>query len=75
MQQQFSPEKLAEYVEQHFDSDVVPALMDFVRIDNLSRTYDPNWNTNGKLEKAAAHIQQWVQQLNLRDITCEIIKD
>lgn len=49
--------------------------MDFVRIDNLSRTYDPNWNTNGKLEKAAAHIQKWVQQLNLRDTTCEIIKD
>lgn len=34
--------------------------MDYIRIDNLSRTYDAEWDTNGKLEKAAHHIKDWV---------------
>ncbi len=34
--------------------------MDFVRIPNLSRDYDTEWNTNQQLEKAAQHLYQWV---------------
>lgn len=40
-------------VEKEFDSNVLPSLMDFVRIPNLSRDYDSEWNKNGLLEKAA----------------------
>lgn len=49
--------------------------MEFIRIDNLSRSYDPQWNTNGKLEKAARHIKTWIEDLGLKGLTCEIIKD
>tara|TARA_B110000503_G_scaffold123286_1_gene188747 strand:+ start:53 stop:163 length:111 start_codon:yes stop_codon:yes gene_type:complete len=35
--------------------------MDYVRIPNLSRHYDPEWNTNGLLEKAAHFIKDWIE--------------
>lgn len=30
--------------------------MDYVRIPNLSRDYDKEWNSNGLLEKAAKFL-------------------
>ena len=44
--------------------------MDYIRIDNLSRSYDPNWNTNGKLEAAADHIKSWIEQLDIKGLSC-----
>ena len=43
---------LKTYIEKEFDNKALPALMDYVRIPNLSRDYDAEWNTNGLLEKA-----------------------
>jgi|JI6StandDraft_1071083.scaffolds.fasta_scaffold669205_1 hypothetical protein len=63
MQQEFKVEELTKYIEEHFDSNLLPSLMDYVRIDNLSRSYDPEWNTNGKLLKAAQHLKGWIEQL------------
>jgi hypothetical protein len=31
----------------------VPSISDYIRIPNLSRAYDENWQTNGLLLKAA----------------------
>jgi hypothetical protein len=40
---------LKQFVEDHYESSVIPSLIEYIRIDNLSRTYDPEWSTNGKL--------------------------
>ena len=66
---------MKEFIESKFDESVVPSLMEYVRIDNLSRTYDPEWMSNGKLEKAAGHIQEWVRGLGIEGLSCEVIKD
>jgi acetylornithine deacetylase/succinyl-diaminopimelate desuccinylase-like protein len=47
--------------------------MEFIKIPNLSRAYDPEWETNGLLLKAAEHIKGWVESLNIKGLTSEII--
>jgi len=42
-------DRLKQYVEDNYESKVIPALIEYIKIDNLSRTYDTEWNTNGKL--------------------------
>ena len=48
-------EKTFEDAKKDFDESILPALEEFVRIDNLSPDYDPEWETNGKAEKAGMH--------------------
>lgn len=43
----FPTEKIKNFVEKFFDTNVLPNLMDFVRIPNLSRDFDPEILTNG----------------------------
>jgi hypothetical protein len=33
--------------------------MEFVSIPNCSKDFDPEWNTNGLLDKAADHLVKW----------------
>ena len=49
--------------------------MDYVRIPNLSRAYDPEWDTNGLLEKAAEHIKTWIENLGVKGLKIEIVKE
>lgn len=42
--------------------------MEYIRIPNLSRNFDPDWQTNGLLEKAADHIKIWVEDLNIKGL-------
>jgi len=48
-------------VESYFDKNVLPNLMDFIRIPNLSRDFDPEILTNDLQEKAAQHIFNWIK--------------
>ncbi len=42
-----------EYIEKVFNESYIPSLMEYIKIPNLSRNFDPDWQTNGLLEKAA----------------------
>lgn len=50
-------------------------MIEYIRIPNLSRDFDPEWETNGLLENAAEHIKNWVESLGLMGLSTEIIKD
>jgi len=48
--------------------------MEYIRIPNLSRAFDPEWQSNGLLEMAAEHIKIWVEELKIKGLKTEIIK-
>lgn len=48
--------------------------MEYIKIPNLSRAFDPEWHSNGLLEKAAEHIKVWVEDLKIKGCKTEVIK-
>ena len=53
--------KNKDYIFKEFDENAIPAIQDYVRIPNLSRNYDAEWESNGLLEKAAHFLQDWAE--------------
>lgn len=53
----------------------IPSLQDFVRIPNLSVAFDPEWATNGLLDKAVDHMVEWVKSQNVPGCTVDKFKD
>lgn len=45
--------KAKSSIETQWDNEIKPSLCDFIRIPNLSKEFDEQWNTNGLLPKAA----------------------
>lgn len=49
--------------------------MDFVRIPNLSPAFDPEWESNGTLLRAATFLKEWVEKQELKNATVEIVRE
>src|SRR4051794_8021944 len=49
----------AARVEEVWAADVLPALVDYIRIPNLSPMFDAEWDTHGHMAKAVAHVERW----------------
>ncbi len=64
-----------KFVDEKFENELLPGLSEFIKIDNLSPFYDPEWNTNGKLEAAAKFLLDWVFKQEVAGLKGEIIKD
>ena len=72
--QTYDISKGKEYITKNFYDSVIPSLSEFIKIPNLSRGFDPEWATNGRLEEAANHIKTWVEALGIKGLKSEIIK-
>jgi acetylornithine deacetylase/succinyl-diaminopimelate desuccinylase-like protein len=68
-------EVTTKLVESEFEKSIIPGLCEFIKIDNLSPFFDLEWNTNGKLEKAADFLLNWVLVQGIKGLKAEIIKD
>ncbi len=68
-------EKTNTTVETNFETEVIPGLSEFIKIDNLSPFFDTEWNSNGKLTLAAEFCLNWALKQGINGIKGEIIKD
>lgn len=71
----FSKDTINKFVEQQYWSSYIPSLQQFIAIPNTGRLYDPEWATNGLLEKAGTHIQAWVEALQIKGLKSEFMKE
>lgn len=67
------PQRTREFVYAAVDSGSIPALMDFVRVPNTSPLFDPDWATNGLIQKAYTVLLDWAIALNIEGFAYEII--
>jgi len=72
---QDSIKKVEEFVENQFTNSILPSLIDYVKIPNLSRNYDPEFLTNGLLQQAANHMIDWVKQQNVKGLQVELVEE
>jgi hypothetical protein len=49
----FDVQKSKDFIKKVYEESLIPSLVEFIKIPNLSRGFDPEWATNGLLEKAA----------------------
>lgn len=68
-------EKTLNDAKEDFDKNILPALEEFVRIDNLSPCYDPEWETNGKAEKAGMLLLNWAKNQGIKGLKGELYKE
>ncbi|MCQ2819452.1 MAG: M20/M25/M40 family metallo-hydrolase [archaeon] len=70
-----SKQDIQNYIESVFDSELLPTVMNFIRIPNTSKGLDPNWEENKLLQKAAELICSYAKNLQLKNANIDLIKD
>jgi acetylornithine deacetylase/succinyl-diaminopimelate desuccinylase-like protein len=55
-------EKLRHSVEQCWGDEIVPALINYIRIPNKSPAFDPDWAAHGHMEAAVSLFEAWARK-------------
>jgi acetylornithine deacetylase/succinyl-diaminopimelate desuccinylase-like protein len=56
-----SPEQLSHSIDAFWDSDILPALVEYIRIPCKSVHFDPDWEANGHMEAARRLAVDWIK--------------
>ncbi len=67
---------IANFIGRLWDEEVVPTLVDYIRIPNKSPAFDPDWAAHGHMDKAVELLEAWARRkiAALKGATLEVIR-
>jgi acetylornithine deacetylase/succinyl-diaminopimelate desuccinylase-like protein len=70
----FRPQDATGHARDRWRTDVLPLLMEFGRIPNLSPDFDPGWEAAGHMEQAARLMAGWAAARDLPGAVVEVVR-
>ena len=64
---------LASTISTQWDEEIVPQLIDYIRIPAKSPHFDPQWAASGHIERVIRLAEAWVKRQPVRGLTVEIV--
>ena len=64
----------AERIARQWDDDIVPRLVEYVRIPAKSPHFDPQWQAGGHIERVVALAEAWVRAQSMPGLSLEIVR-
>ena len=68
------PIKLLADISDHWDREIVPELIEYVRLPAKSPAFDKDWSAHGFLDAAIAQAKRWVEAQGIAGLTLEVIR-
>ena len=67
-------EALARRIGAQWDGDIVPQLVEYIRLPAKSPHFDPDWEKHGHLEAAIQQARRWVEAQGVKGLALEIVR-
>jgi len=65
---------LTQHIDSVWDQSIVPTLSEYIRIPNKSAAYDPQWEQNGHMDRAAELLRKWCEAHALPGMKIELMR-
>ena len=65
---------LATFIDQTWDDEIVPALVDYIAIPAKSPMFDAGWAKNGHIERVICDAASWVEGRHIAGLTLEVVR-
>ena len=66
--------KIGQFLSDKWDNDIVPQLVDYIRIPNKSPMFDANWVANGYMEQAITLMESWAKAQTIPGLQVEVVR-
>ena len=63
-----------ERIARQWDDDIVPRLVDYIRIPAKSPHFDPDWESHGHIERVIRLAEKWARAQSIPGLTVEIVR-
>jgi acetylornithine deacetylase/succinyl-diaminopimelate desuccinylase-like protein len=65
-------QNIRRFVDARWDDSIVPTLIDYVRVPCKSPAFDPDWQANGHILRAARMLETWAREAQIDGLAVEI---
>lgn len=65
---------ITSHIDGVWDSSIVPAISDYIKIPNKSPLFDPNWREHGHMARAVKLIEAWCKARPISGLTVEVVE-
>jgi acetylornithine deacetylase/succinyl-diaminopimelate desuccinylase-like protein len=59
-------------IERQWDEDIVPQLVEYIRVPAKSPHFDPEWKKHGHIEAVVQQARKWVEAQRIADLELEV---
>ena len=66
--------KIRDFVDQTWNTAIVPTITEYIKIPNKSPFFDPNWVKNGHMDRAVALVEGWCKKRDIRGLKVEVVR-
>jgi len=66
--------KIDRFVAEKWDDDIVPQLVDYIRIPNKSPMFDADWVAHGYMDAAVSLMEKWARAQAIPGMTVEVVR-
>ncbi len=64
---------LSSFIDRKWDADLIPHLVDYVRVPAKSPAFDPNWHAHGYLQRVVQEAHAWSAAQRISGLALEIV--
>lgn len=68
------PTAVDTFVSGKWDDEIVPQLVDYIRIPNKSPMFDADWVEHGHMEAAVTLMERWARAQSIPGMTVEVVR-
>jgi acetylornithine deacetylase/succinyl-diaminopimelate desuccinylase-like protein len=69
-----NPISAQQFIDEKWMDEIVPELVEYIRIPNKSPHFDPDWEQNGYMEEAVQRIHDWCARQDIAGLKTEIVR-
>ena len=63
-----------KFVDEKWMDEIVPELVEYIKIPNKSPHFDPDWEKHGYMEDAVQQVYDWCAKQDIPGMQCEIVR-
>jgi acetylornithine deacetylase/succinyl-diaminopimelate desuccinylase-like protein len=67
-------ERTRAFVQRAWDTDIVPALTEYIRIPAKSPMFDVRWAEHGHIDRAVVLITDWARRRKIEGLTIDVVR-
>ncbi|MDQ2070673.1 M20 family metallopeptidase [Natronospira bacteriovora] len=65
---------LREFVDGKWDDEIIPELVEYIRIPAKSPHFDPDWEKHGYIDQAIEQAEAWCRRQPVKGMSVEVVK-
>jgi acetylornithine deacetylase/succinyl-diaminopimelate desuccinylase-like protein len=69
-----NPTSLREFIHGVWSSQIVPQLVEYIRIPNKSPAFDPEWAGHGYMDQAVSQLERWARAQGIPGMQVQVVR-